>query len=73
MFCLIKGWVPFICKTLLLYIHSTLARIQESKINSQLKHYLANNNILSEIKSGFSSVYGTIPTAMLVSNDVVYA
>lgn len=39
---------------------SVQAKILESQVNSQLKQFVSENNILCEIQSGFRSGYSTI-------------
>ena len=50
-----------------------LAKVLESIVNAQLKHFLSENNILNEAQSGFRSGHSTITAASAVVNDIVNA
>lgn len=50
---------------------SILVKVFESFVNIQLKQFLLENNILSEIQAGFRSGHSTITAAMLVTNDII--
>lgn len=50
-----------------------LAKVYESLVNSQLKHFLIENNILSGVQSGFRSRHSTITAAMAVAKDIINA
>ena len=49
----------------------TLAKILLSQVHSQLKQFLADNNILSENQSGFRSGHSTILASMLVKKYII--
>uniref|UniRef100_A0A8C1PPA9 Reverse transcriptase domain-containing protein n=1 Tax=Cyprinus carpio TaxID=7962 RepID=A0A8C1PPA9_CYPCA len=50
---------------------SVLAKVLESLINTQLKGFLQNHNILSPVKSGFRAKHSTITAAVKVLDDII--
>lgn len=50
-----------------------MAKLFESLINEQLKHFLADNCILSPTQSGFQQGHNTIAAVTSVMNDIVNA
>lgn len=50
---------------------SILAKVLESLVNIQLKNFLAENNILNEVQSGFRTGHSTMTAATVVVNDII--
>ncbi len=48
-----------------------MAKVLESLVNSQLRHFLEVNNILQPQQSGFRPAHSTITAAALVVNDII--
>ena len=52
---------------------SCLAKILESLVNNQIKHYLSNNSILTPLQSGFRAKHSTITATTLIINNIASA
>jgi hypothetical protein len=51
---------------------SVLAKLLESFINEQLKHFLSDNSILNPTQSGFRQGHSTITAVTSVTNDILH-